>query len=125
MNYQQFSMAFGFSVWLVATLVFRFFGHTFFIIENATILFTFFLGIIPVLWLLIKWVFSRYELTSDMKLKSTVLMAVPGMIADVACLKFHYIVFPTLNIEQAIVLGAWMLWAYVLVLLIGLSKSVS
>ena len=44
------------------------------------------------------------------------------MLSDVACLKFHYFVFPTLSIEQAIVLGAWLVWAYVWVLLIGIFK---
>ena len=69
------------------------------------------------------WVFNQYELTASKRLESAVLMAIPGMICDVACLKFHDAVFPKLTVEQAIVLGAWILWAYVIVVLIGVLKS--
>ncbi|MBD0404923.1 DUF5367 family protein [Flammeovirga sp. EKP202] len=48
---------------------------------------------------------------------------VPGMLCDVACLKFHALIFPKLTLEQSVVLGAWILWAYVIVLLIGVLKS--
>ena len=123
MTYRIFSLVFGFSVWLIATLIFRFWGDVFFLIENAFVLIGFFLSTIPILYLLAKWVFNRYKLTGSRRLESTVLMAIPGMICDVACLKFHYSVFPKLTLEQAIVLGAWILWAYVIVLLIGVVTS--
>ena len=122
MNYQNFSLIFGFLVWLVATLIFRFWGHTFFIIENPFIISVLFLATIPLLYFLIQWVFKRYRLSGESRVRSAVLMAIPGMLSDVACLKFHYFVFPTLSIEQAIVLGAWLVWAYVWVLLIGIFK---
>lgn len=123
MNYKNFSLAFGFSVWLIATLTFRFLGNSFFLIENTFLLIGFFLGTIPILYLLAKWVFDGYKLTGNKRLESTVLMTIPGMICNVVCLKFHYLVFPKLTIEQSIVLGAWILWAYVIVLLIGIIKS--
>lgn len=123
MNYQYFSLAFGFSVWLVATLVFRFLGPAFFLIENNLFLAILFLATIPLLYFLAKWVFNKYKLAGDAKLRSAVLMAVPGMICDVACLKFHTIVFPQFTPAQSVVLGAWLIWAYVMVLLIGLMQS--
>ena len=123
MNYRLFSLVFGFSVWLMATLAFHFWGHTFFLIDNPLLLSTFFLGTAPLLWLLAQWVFNYLGLEGSQRLESAVLMAVPGMISDVFCLKFSAIVFPTLTNEQAIVLGAWILWAYVIVLLIGVVKS--
>lgn len=123
MNYQNFSLSFGFSVWLVATLIFRIWGNAFFIIENTFLLTGFFIGTIPILFFLMKWVFNRYELTASQRLESAVYMAIPGMICDVACLKFHHLVFPKLTIEQAIVLSAWIIWAYVIVLLIGVMQS--
>ncbi|MFY0602040.1 MAG: DUF5367 domain-containing protein [Cyclobacteriaceae bacterium] len=123
MNYQKFSVMFGFSIWMVATLIFRIWGNSFFIIENTFLLTSFFLGITPILFFLAKWVFNRYKLTGKQRIESTVLMTIPGMICDVACLKFHYLIFPKFTIEQAIVLGAWVLWAYVIVLLIGVIKS--
>lgn len=123
MNYQYFSLAFGFFVWLVATLVFRFLGHTFFLVENGLLLAVLFLATIPLLYVLAKWVFNKYKLAGDTKLRSAVLMVTPGMVCDVACLKFHTIVFPQFTLTQSVVLGAWIIWVYVIVLLIGLMKS--
>lgn len=123
MTYQKFSLLFGFSVWFIATLIFIFWGDYFFIVENSFLLTGFFLGTIPILIILSMWVFNRYQLIGNKRLESATLMAIPGMLCDVACLKFHHLVFPKLTIEQSIVLGAWMLWAYVIVLLIGVMKS--
>lgn len=125
MNYQKFSLAFGFSVWLAATLIFRFWGHTFFLIENHLLITGFFAGTVPVLYSLVRWVFNKYKLTGNTRLRSTVLMTVPGMLGDVGCLNFHYLVFPKLTTEQAVVLGAWIIWAYVIVLLIGMTGKTS
>jgi hypothetical protein len=123
MNYQSFSLVFGFSVWLVATLPFSMWGDAFFRVENPLVLAGFFLGVIPVLYFLAKWVFDRYGLVGRERLESTVLMTIPGMICDVLCLKFHHFVFPKFTIEQAIVLGAWILWVYAIVLLLGVIRS--
>ncbi|BDD03948.1 DUF5367 domain-containing protein [Aureibacter tunicatorum] len=120
MNYKKFSLTFGFLVWLFSSLPFRYWGNSFFIIKNPFILILLFLGVIPVLYLLTTWVFHRFKLTGLKKLESSAFMAIPGMICDVACLKFHDIVFPKLTIEEAIVLGSWVLWAYSIVLLIGI-----
>jgi hypothetical protein len=123
MNYQKFSFLFGFSVWLIATLFFRIWGDSFFIVENSFLLTGFFLGTIPILFILSMWVFNKYQLIGNKRLESATLMTIPGMLCDVACLKFHHLIFPKLTIEQAIVLGAWILWAYVIVLLVGVMKS--
>ena len=122
MNYQNFSLLFGFSVWLLATLAFRYWGHLFFLISNYLLLLGFFVATIPVLYLLAKWVFEKYQLDGSERLQSAVLMTVPGMLCDVACLQFHELVFPQLTIEQAVSLGAWIIWAYVIVLLLGFSN---
>ena len=119
MNYQYFSFTFGFLVWLLATLIFRIWGQVFFLIDNPFIITAFFLGTIPTLFLLVKWVYNRYQLTGEAKLHSAVLMAIPGMLGDVVCIQFHAMVFPRLSMEQVIVLGSWVLWAYVIVLIIG------
>jgi hypothetical protein len=123
MTMQNFSLTFGLLVWLVATLIFRYWGDRFFLIENNLLISFLFVATIPVLYILTTWVFKRYKLAGDALLKSSVLMVVPGMIGDVACLHFHTIVFPKFTLEQSIVLGAWILWAYVMVLIIGLVKS--
>jgi hypothetical protein len=110
-------------VWLIATLFFRIWGDSFFIVENSFLLTGFFLGTIPILFILSMWVFNKYQLIGNKRLESATLMTIPGMLCDVACLKFHHLIFPKLTIEQAIVLGAWILWAYVIVLLVGVMKS--
>jgi hypothetical protein len=120
MNYQKFSLAFGFSIWLIATLIFRFWGHYFFFIENNLLITTFFIGIIPVLYFLAKSIFNQFQLVRADQLKSAILMALPGMVFDVFCIKYHAIVFPNLTIEQSIVLGSWVIWTYSLVILLGL-----
>ena len=123
MDYRNFSLGFGFSVWLIATLIFRLWGNTFFLIELPLLLIGFFLGTVPILYLQVKWVFNRYHLIGNKRLESAILMAIPGMLCDVACIKFHDLVFPRLTMEQVIVLGAWVLWAYVIVLLIGVLSA--
>ena len=47
MNYQKFSLIFGFFVWLLATLPFTIWGDTFFIIGNHIVLLLFFIGVMP------------------------------------------------------------------------------
>ena len=123
MNYQSFSFLYGFSVWLVGTLAFRFFGHLFFHIEDPLVEISLFIAVTPLLYLLMNWVFTRFRLSNPQRLKSAVLMAVPGMFCDVLCLKYHDVVFPSFTIEQAMVLSAWLLWVYAIVLFIGLSTK--
>lgn len=119
MNYQKFSLVFGFLVWLIATVIFRYWGHAFFYVDNSLLIAALFTGTIPALYILTNWVFKRFKLVGVTKLKSVVLMAISGMFCDVFCLKFHDLVFPHFTSEQAAVLGAWVLWAYAIVLLFG------
>ncbi|KXX71059.1 DUF5367 domain-containing protein [Flammeovirga sp. SJP92] len=123
MTYQKFSLLFGFSVWFMATLTFSLWGDLFFLVENALLLISFFIGTVPILFFLSQWVFKKYQLTGHQRLESTVFLAIPGMLCDVACLKFHALIFPKLTLEQSVILGAWILWAYVILLLIGVLKS--
>lgn len=123
MNYAKFSLVFGFSVWFVATLAVRYWGNYLFQVENSLLLSVLYIAAIPVLYLLVNWVFNLYKLSGDTKLRSAVLMAVPGMLCDVACVKFHAIVFPVLSMAESMVMASWILWVYAVVLLIGLIQS--
>ncbi len=120
MNYKKFSLLFGFSIWLIATLLMRSFGDSILIIENTIVLASLYFGVIPLLFFLIKYVINRFKLCQKAQLKSAVLMAVPGMFCDVLCIKFHAIVFPKFTLDQTITLGSWVLWIYTLVLILGL-----
>ena len=124
MNYQRFSLVVGLVVWLIATLAVRFWGHLFFLIENNIAISILFTSTIPILYFLIQWTFNRFQLTQETQLKSAVLMALPGMLCDVFCIQFHSFVFPLLTIEQAILLGSWVIWAYFFTILIGLLSKV-
>ncbi|HAS41303.1 MAG TPA: hypothetical protein DCS93_12530 [Microscillaceae bacterium] len=120
MNYKKFSLLFGFSVFLMATLASSFWGHVFLQVNNAMVMISLYLAVVPVLYYLTHWVFKRFQLSTEQRMKSAVFMVVPGMLCDVLCLKYHIIFFPTLTIEQAVVLCSWVLWVYVFTLLLGL-----
>lgn len=124
MNYQRFSLVLGFSVWLMATVIVRLYGPFLFHADDLLIVISLFLAVVPVLYILMFGVYKRFQLAADQRLKSAVLMAVPGMLCDVFCLKYHDIVFPGFSQDQAILLSSWVLWAYAFVLLIGLVSSV-
>ncbi len=119
MHYQKFSLAFGFFVWLVATLVFSFWGHTFFPVAAGLMLFAFYLLVVPVLYFLVNWVFQQFALSDNEKIRSALLMALPGMFLDVLCIRSHAWVFPGFTTDQVIGLGSWVLWVYGIVLLLG------
>lgn len=120
MAYKKFSLIFGFTLWLIATLVFRFAENNFFFIDNFIVISSLYIGTIPVLYLFVKWVFNKFQLTNTQMKESVILMSIPGMVLDTFAIKFYYLVFPTLSKDEAIILGSWVIWAYVVVLLIGL-----
>ncbi len=120
LNYQLFSLFFGFLIWLLATLIVRYYGYYLLSIGNTTNVILLYLGIAPLLYGLILYVFKRFRLNDHSRLRSAVLKAIPGMIGDVFCLKFHSAVFPSLSQEQVLILGSWIIWAYLVVLLVGL-----
>ena len=109
-----------FLVILTLSVCAGFWGHYFFLLDQPVLLGGLFLGLLPVLFGLMTWVFKRYELNYAQKVKSAVLMALPGMIGDVFCIKYHIFIFPDLSTIQVINLASWVLWAYALVLLIGI-----
>lgn len=119
MNYRNYSLLFGFSVWLIATLIFSLYGHIFLHVENNLVISGLFLFTVPVLYLLVRFVFNRFNLNNELKIRSAIYMAAPGMLGDVFCIKFHSIVFPNLSLEQVVVLGSWVLWVYTVVLFSG------
>jgi len=125
MNYTSFSFAFGFLIWLVGTLAFRFFGHTLFPLDEPAVIAALYVLIAPVVYFLALWVFKRYSLSPSERLKCAILLVLPGMCCDVLCVKYHAFVFPTMSVDQAIILGSWVLWAYSVVLLAGLISSSS
>lgn len=123
LNYKTFSLLFGFSVWLIATLAFRYGSHLFFLPDNLIVLAALFLVVIPVLGLLTHYVFKKYRLSGPESLNSAVLMALPGMILDIFCVKYFETVFPFMRPEDGPSLGAWLLWVYAVVLFWGILRN--
>ncbi len=120
MSYQKFSMTLGFLIWLVATLLFRFYGADFFLTEDAMVMGTFYFGIIPLLYLLVNWMFKKYRLSKTDRIRSVVLMILPGMALDTLCIKYYWVVFPAFSQETAVTLGSWVIWVNFIILIIGL-----
>lgn len=119
-RYKKLSLVFGFTIWLMATLAFRFWENSFFFIDDLTVMSSLFIITIPVLYLLIKWFFNKLKLNKSQITESVIFMSVPGMVLDAFAIKYHNLVFPTMSKEEIIVLASWVVWAYVVVLVIGL-----
>lgn len=126
MNYKQTSLLVGFLIWFLATIAFRIAGQYFFLIDNPTIMIILYLAIIPSLPLVAIWVYKKYKLSRQERMIASVYMVISGMFLDVFCIQFFALVFPNLPIEADASFGAWLMWAYAMVLLTGiLQKSKS
>ncbi len=83
----------------------------------------FYFGIIPLLYVLVNKFFKMYHLLKAERVRSVVLMILPGMALDTLCIKYYWIVFPTFSQEEAITLGSWVIWVNFIVLIIGLLST--
>lgn len=123
MSYQRFSLCFGFSVWLLATLIFSFWGQFFFIDGNIPIMLILYVGSIPILFVLMNMVFSKCQLAIEERIRSSVLLALPGMLLDTFCIKYYEWVFPHFSSEKMIMLSSWIVWVYTVVLFLGITSD--
>ena len=120
MNYKILSLTLGFSVWLLASIAVNLWGFHILNLQEPIYVCMLYLCVLPVLYLIMQVVFKQLALDHLSRVKSAVLMCLPGMFLDIWCVKYQYLVFPELSAEQTIVLGSWILWANFWVLLIGL-----
>ncbi len=120
MKYSIFSLLFGFVIWLIGTIIFRFWGADFFQTDSLIVMLAFYVLCIPILYLMVQFVFNRFQLKDAERLKSAVLMVIPGMLLDTFCVAFHPVVFPEITSRQAVILGSILLWMYLVVLLAGI-----
>lgn len=111
----------GFLVWLGATIIFRFFGHFFFNPENALLLLLSYLLVVPLIFLLTYPLYKLKGLKKDERLKAAMFIALPGMFIDTIVLVIFPEVFTNLPVESDRYFGSWLLWAYSLILITGLS----
>lgn len=120
MNYKIISFLLGFSVWLLATIAVNLWGFHILNLQEPMYIFTLYIGLVPVLYLIMNTVFTRLQLDHLSRVKSAVLMCISGIFLDIWCVKYQFLVFPELSDEQTIVLCSWILWANFWVLLLGL-----
>lgn len=119
-NYKKFSVRFGLALWFIAILIFRLIGDFIFEMHSDMIGPLLYLGIIPLLYFLTRWMFTRYKLKPEKKLKSVILLSLPGLVLSISSILLHQFIFPNLGFEQTILLGSWFLWVHSIVLLLGL-----
>jgi len=119
MNYKAFSLLVGFLVWLIATILFRTVGQYFFLTDNLIIMIGLYIAVIPALGGLAIWIFRKYKLNNQESIVSAVHLVLPGMLIDAFCIQFFKHIFPNLPENAASSFGAWLMWAYVVVLIFG------
>ena len=113
----------SFLIWLIATLVLRFWGQTFFIPDNnlsmiASFLFSLFF-LPPLAYSLFYWQNVEPVVRKD----AAICLAIPGMLLDVMATYFFPYFFPNMPYEANGVFGAWLLWGYAIMLMTGLLTS--
>lgn len=117
-----FFIGWGFLLWLVATIFFRLLGQ--FLLDPATIALvaTTFVLTVPVIAAATYPVYTMWRLGAAERPAAAAFVAIPGMFLDILSLSFFETAFPNLAALPAsadALFGAWLLWAYGLILLTG------
>lgn len=113
------SLAYGFGLWLAATVVFRLFGGFVLVPGDGVRLVVLFVATVPGVAALMYVLYARKGLDGRKRAMAAVCVVLPGMLLDVFALAFFRAVYPNLEFAAAPVFGAFLLWAYALVLLTG------
>jgi len=114
------NVAWGFLLWLVATLLFRFWGHLFLIPEHKPLLFVTFLMGIPLITAATYPYYYFMKIPGHKLTLTAIQIAVPGMFLDIFSMIFFSNVFPNLHNDSLPYFAAWLLWAYSLILITGI-----
>ena len=124
-NYIKFSLAVGFLVWLFVSIMFRLFGQYFFITDNPYVMLGLYILLITAMAIIANWVFKRFSLNKLESIKSAVFMVITGMILDTVCIHFFEFLFPNMDEKDGRYFGSWLMFAYSIVLIIGLLRKPS
>ncbi|QBQ41646.1 hypothetical protein E2P86_11005 [Sphingobacterium psychroaquaticum] len=122
-NYPLVSFIVGFLVWLSATVLFRVAGQHFFIVDNAFVLITLYIILIPALGLLATTVFNKFQLNNLESVKSAAIMVLPGMLLDTVCVQFFEKIFTNMPEIYSKTFASWLMFAYATVLVFGLLRK--
>ncbi|MEC2075281.1 DUF5367 family protein [Metabacillus fastidiosus] len=117
----KFFYFFGFILWLIATLIFQIAGH-YILVPNVLILMMTFLVTIPLIITVTFPLYKFKKVDNDDVMKAAVSIALPGMLLDIISFLNFGAVFPNLPANGSIYFGAWLLFAYSLILMTGFIK---
>lgn len=113
----------SFLIWLMATVVMRLWGHTFFIPDSNLSMVSSFLFSLTCLPLLVYAIFHWQKVLPRQRQEAAICLAIPGMLLDVVTTYCFAQAFPNILPTADGAFGAWLLWGYAIVLVTGLIAS--
>jgi hypothetical protein len=111
--------AWGFLLWLLATIVIRVTGQHLFDPDQPVIVALVFFGTVPLIAAVTIPIYDWRRVNLQDRPTAAILMALPGLLIDILVLLLFSRVYPNLG-DTGNLFGAWLLWAYGLVLISGL-----
>lgn len=118
----RFFFAWGFLIWLAATVVFRLFGQFVLVPGDELRLAVVYLLTVPGIAAFMHLLYASKGLDGRDCLLAAACAVLPGMLLDVLAFAFFGVFYPNMQLAAAPYFGAFLLWAYVLVLLTGLFR---
>jgi hypothetical protein len=113
----------SFLVWLILTSTLRLWGHTFFITSSNLVMSLNFLWPLLLLPLIVYGIFHWQNVQPQQRTPVSICLAIPSMLLDIPTTYFFPQLFPNMPSSADGAFGAWLLWAYIIVLLTGLVAS--
>lgn len=108
----RFWLGYGLGIWLIGTLVIRFFGQWLFLPESLIAIAVLFLVSIPAMFALINLGYRLDKTEASDSLVSAAYILIPGLILDGLLYALPGVLFPNLSLSQAGLVATWLLWSY-------------
>ncbi|WP_370222731.1 DUF5367 domain-containing protein [Cytobacillus sp.] len=118
------NFAWGFLLWVSATILFRLFGQIFLIPGQAFLALSIFILAIPLISIATYPYYYFRHIPETERLKAAVQIALPGMLLDIISIIYFAKVFPNLTNDSLPLFASWLLWAYSLIFLSGFTIKV-
>ena len=118
-----FFLCWEFAIWLVASAVFRLMGTYFFILEKPLFMIAAFILAIPLVLIATIPIYSLKKIKGTKRLLAAICIVLPGMLIDAVVLVVFDNIFPNLSADVDRYFASWLLWAYSLILITGVTKG--